>query len=184
MQHLSASFQSQASGLWKIAFSTPVVDPETKALFGIVAVTVNRGSLVDFDNTNDQYVMLVDDRPGDNRGVILEHPLFHEIGDGESSNRLPDTLTQTKVDLAGVKETATSKDPIGESEQGEKYDSEYIAAVVPVALSSRSTASDGAGKVEDDKLSGLVVLAFEDYGSVVDPSRKLSRGLLLSLIHI
>ena len=74
--------------------------------------------------------------------------------------------------------TATSKDPIGESEQGEKYASEYIAAVVPVALSSRSTASDGAGKVEDDKLSGLVVLAFEDYGSVVDPSRKLSRGLL------
>ncbi len=179
MQHLSASFRSQASGLWKIAFSTPVVDPETKAPLGIVAVTVNLGSLVDFDNTNDQYVMLVDDRPGDNRGVILEHPLFHEIGDGESSNRLPDALTQTKVDLAGIKETATSKDPIGESEQGEKYDSEYIAAVVPVALSSRSTASEGAaGKVEDDKQSGLVVLAFEDYGSVVDPSRKLSRGLL------
>ncbi len=176
--HLSASFPSEASGLWKVAFSAPVLHPQTAESIGIVAVTVNLGSLVDFRNSLKHYVMLVDDRPGENRGVILEHPLFNQLRKDNPADRLPDDLTNITLDVGVVDGQRNVPDPVGGTELGENYDREYIVASIPVAFSSHSVQLEKDSRPENASTqSGLHVLAFEDYQAVVDPSRKLSAGL-------
>ena len=77
---LSPVFQSDASGTWKVAISTPIMDGGR--CLGIIALTVELGDLghgEDFANSGSRFVTLVDGRSGAHRGQILHHPLFNEI---------------------------------------------------------------------------------------------------------
>ena len=181
--HLSASFRSQASGLWKVAFSSPIRDADDNVL-GIVAVTVDLGKLVDFEDSSDHYVMLIDDRKdenGDNLGKVLEHPLFSRARHLDADQRLPQELADVRVNLESLSKLKTSMDPLGQTEVGRKleYDRKFIIAIEEV---SKEKAEVGADVSNDDASAatgkkGIYVIALEDYESVMEPSRNLSARL-------
>ena len=181
--HLSASFRSQASGLWKVAFSSPIRDADDNVL-GIVAVTVDLGKLVDFEDSSDHYVMLIDDRKdenGDNLGKVLEHPLFSKARHLDADQRLPQELADVRVNLESLSKLKTSMDPLGQTEVGRKleYDRKFIIAIEEV---SKEKAEVGADVSNDDASAatgkkGIYVIALEDYESVMEPSRNLSARL-------
>jgi len=178
--HLSASFLSQASGLQKVAFSTPVRDSNNNVT-GIVAVTVNLGKLVDFNDSLDHYVMLVDNRKdsgGIERGVVLEHPLFLHARRLDADKRIPPELTDVTANISEIFDTETGMDPFGATSLGkaENYDREFIVAVADVAPTSTGSSS-GNENVSVTGAEGIVVVAFEDYESVLAPSRNLSSRL-------
>ena len=208
--HLSASFLSGMTNRYKVAFSAPIiVDGETR---GVVAATVNLGNLIDFDNNPEHYVILFDGRPGQKTtGRILEHPLFNEILDSGTRSKLPAELALLTVDIDAVRkkgdgELRTYRDPVGATQSGTAYDVESIIAVAAVlqqtllrpdgpipqpAAPAVSDATNGEADdydpFTDDAGTGLYVLAFEDYQSVVLPvqwlSGRLGRlGILAALV--
>ena len=178
--HLSASFISQASGIMKVAFSTPIRN-STGDVEGIVAITVNLGKLVDFDDSLEHYVMLVDNRKnsaGEGRGVILEHPLFLRAKELDDKNRIPSELTDVTADVVSLVNHETGFDPLGETQQGKQlqYDRKFIVAVADVAHDDR-VLDAVSGQPPATETDGVVVVAFEDYESVLAPSKSLSERL-------
>ena len=180
--HLSASFISQATGLPKVAFSAPLHDSEG-TIVGIIAATVNLGSLVNFDNKEQHYVMLVDDRkdPSTERkgAVVLEHPLFLATRKKAPLEKLPEELTSVRIDMSQIFGKTTSTDPFGKTSEGEPYDRKFIVASVAVgevATQSEDDASVSHFQSVTEK-GGIHVIAFEDYESILEPSRELSARL-------
>ena len=180
--HLSASFLSEASGLRKVAFSSPVRN-EQGEIIGVVAATVNLGNLVDFKHTYSHYVMLLDNREdgdGDNAGIILEHPLFLDIRRSKPGERLPEELIGVRTSLSDLTKGATGKDPLGETSIGEQfeYDRNFIVASVEVGEdTSEKNDVPADSKAPVTGTGGIHVVAFEDYDSVLEPSKNLSRRL-------
>ena len=178
--HLSASFLSQASGLRKVAFSTPIRSEDNEVI-GIVAVTVNLGKLVDFDDSFYHYVVLVDDRKdadGNNGGIILEHPLFLNARRQNPEQKLPEELTSLHIDIAELTRNKISTDPLGDTEIGKSfdYDRDFFVATVEVSKDPVQLI-DGESQQSVTGRSGIYVVAFEDYDSVLKPSRNLSARL-------
>jgi hypothetical protein len=74
---LSAVFQSRANNYWIIAVATPVFDRKDHDRFlGVVALTVRTLRFAELTGNAQQVSVLVDLRPGDFTGVILEHPVL------------------------------------------------------------------------------------------------------------
>jgi len=180
--HLSASFLSDASGLRKVAFSTPIRDGDQKVI-GIVAVTANLGKLVDFDDSFDHYVMLVDDRideTGANRGIVLEHPLFKIARKQSIDQHLPPDLAKIKVDLKQLTKNESGVDPLGNTKIGRihQFDREFIVAKEEVGKKKRNESTAAAeAEVKVTGKDGIFVVALEDYDSVIQPSKELSARL-------
>jgi serine/threonine protein kinase len=213
--HLSASFLSQASGLQKVAFSAPIRSIKTDEIIGIVAITVNLGSLVDFKNSLNHYVMLVDDRPrkedGKPRGIVLEHPLFLSVRSSPQISKLPEELINITIDTSELVPQKPCLDPMGKTSLGPRYNRRFIVSKSPVKqtgaaltksklelrsqpdqletdstetetaeVASPEVGSSEAGFPEIEPTldhSGLLILAFDDYESVIEPAEKLSRRL-------
>ena len=134
--HLSAIFLSKATGNWKMTFSAPIrLEPDGEVV-GIVGCAVEMGNFVDFEDGNGQYAILIDNRPGDNTGVVLEHPLFEQLMN--SGQNLPPEITRYRIqNLDKIAATKRFRDPIGSNDRGKSYDREWIAAVEPVVRSVR-----------------------------------------------
>ena len=168
--HLSAVFSSMATDTWKVAFSTPLLNDGQ--FVGIVACTVEMGNFVEFQNRDIQYAMLVDGRNGENRGVILEHPLFTEYR--QRQEPLPKEWKDYRVDLDAVGDSDPLADPFSaEEEGGRKYDRKWITAQSEVMFRNR----DSDGKSERSA-SGLVVMTLEDAEAVLSPVRELGTRLI------
>jgi eukaryotic-like serine/threonine-protein kinase len=170
--HLSAVFQSTTTGMWKVAVSTRIIDDskDRDELIGLFVITINLSDLeflqlVQHD-THQRFAALVDGRPGDHMGLILQHPLFDEIR--QTGQPLPDSVRSRRVpiDEQGRLQHKRYKDPLGEEEFGKAYRGLWIASTVPVYL------------LEKDKPTGLVVLVQEDYLEVTGPVRQLGARLL------
>lgn len=179
--HLSAVFASQASGAWKVAFSSPIYDADGN-FEGIVAVTVEMGNFIEFENRRQQFAMLVDGRDGPNRGVILEHPLFTEIL--RSGRSLPDRFGYSRVEPSTIEEQAFQfKDPLAEDPLYEADVREWVAAKRPVL---RRIAIEGQPTAIVE--TGLFVIALEDAEQVVQPAHELGDRMaklgLLSLVVV
>ena len=161
--HLSKSFLSFATGLRKVAFSSPILDKDKNPI-GIVAVTVNLGKLVDFKDSEEHYVMLVDNRPGKNPGIVLEHPLFMIAREQTDGGRLPKELANVRVNLDKFRQQQKNTDPLGNTEIGSEhnFNREFIVALE---------------EVSENKTPGIYVVALEDYESVLEPSQDLSARL-------
>jgi hypothetical protein len=80
---LSAVFRSQAHDQWIVAVTCPVYEepPSSGEFLGVVALTVKVGRFVELDGKDRQGkfrefqgAVLVDQREGDHKGVILQHP--------------------------------------------------------------------------------------------------------------
>ncbi|MCH2182170.1 MAG: protein kinase [Mariniblastus sp.] len=180
--NLSAIFRSKATMNWKITFSAPIrIDGEVA---GVVGCSVEMGDFVDFDDGQGQYAMLVDNRPGDNTGVILEHPWFDQLR--QQGEKLPDNLTGRRVDdVSSYGSTAVLfADPIGEDPRGHEFDRMWIAAAEPVTRlgdfeDAAAAGQSGAGESDSAArvATGMYVLAAEDYSSVIQPVDDLTRQL-------
>ena len=185
---LSAVFLSQQSNTWKVAFSAPIVS--YGEIQGIVAATVDLGSLIDFVNSKDQYAMLIDERPGDFTGAILQHPLFTSVLENQNRNaspndppaKLPAELASLTINTQPIDEENYVKfrDPVADTKQGkEDYSAESI--VCRQEVRANLIVSDGGKNkqvfVVKEQNTGLVVLAIQDYGSVIDDVTELGSQL-------
>lgn len=176
---MSAIFLSTATNTWKIAFSAPVYKDEE--FLGIVAVTANiLGSFIEFDDTDNQYVMLVDTRPGPFRGTVLEHPLMNrmlsdETNKPEAPNRkLPENLTSVRISDEVLQRISNQdfaleafRDPVAEEPQGSEFDRNWLASWAAV------TRRGPTGRMA----TGFKVIAVADEAGALAPSRLLGRQL-------
>ncbi len=173
--HLSAIFQSKATNQWKVAFTAPVY--HEGQFVGIAAVTADLGSLVEFENANDQYVMLVDARPGEFQGIVLEHPLLREYSD--RGDPLPASLSTRRVNGEVLDNFARDQhglnpfhDPLGDDPSGRAFDRTWIAAWADV---QRRVGDTGDSRYR--AVTGLKVIAVADREQVLEPSRLLGLKL-------
>ena len=190
--HLSAVFLSQANNKFKVAFSAPIIiDDQVQ---GAVAMTVVLGDFIDFENGEDAYVMMVDNRDGDFTGAILEHPLLAELE--AQSGVIPEALSQKRVSLGKKLKTLHGLgfiDPMGDEPEGKEYQRQTISHSVEVELKRKLVTTQEDNENEPDPIegeegtfeiaTGLYVLAVEDYASVINPVNSLSQRLM-SLLGI
>ena len=77
---LSDVFRSQATGRWTVAVSTPMFDKSSPPKWlGVVVMTVEVGRFVELRGGGQQFAVLVDNRDGQHKGTILQHPLFDKL---------------------------------------------------------------------------------------------------------
>jgi hypothetical protein len=170
--HLSAVFLSTTQNVWKIAISTPIVRQNVdgeEEFAGVLALTVSLGdfeiSQANLAPSQDRFAVLVDGRPGEGQGTILQHPLFAELS---SRRELGEGILNPKYRVPpDVLEGATVGayfDPVGKHPEGEWFDRRWLAAAAPVQPPV------GAGPYSQ---SGLIVLVQSDYDAVVRPAQHL-----------
>ncbi|MEX2176061.1 MAG: protein kinase [Pirellulaceae bacterium] len=170
--HLSAVFKSNTQGIWKIAISTPIFrEIEGKNEFsGILVLTVALGdfdiSRAEISPSHDRFAVLVDGREGDDRGTILQHPLFTELLRKQPvlDEDFVDPRYRVSPELLAGERQRDYVDPLGLHRKGKEYDRRWLAAAAPVL--------PPVGAAENSR-SGLVVLVQSDYQSVVAPARQL-----------
>jgi len=177
---MSAVFQSTATNTWKVAISTPIY--RKGQFLGVLAITAEMGEFMEFEGDDKRFAVLVAGREGQNRGAILQHPLFDKILDDPLTTKLPERFGDDKyhVDLdaqfgESISPDQQYVDPLGEDDQGAEYDRKWIAAKAPVRL-VRSKTNGTADPADGD--TGLVVLVQEDYQSAVDPVHWLGPQLV------
>ncbi|MBN2581165.1 MAG: protein kinase [Pirellulales bacterium] len=156
---LSAVFRSQATSKWIVAISTPVlveVDGKTEFL-GIVAMTVEVGRLVELRGRgrDQSFAVLVDDRDGDNKGLILQHPLIDKML--ATRGELPDRFNNYRLkadDLPDVKPRQERyRDPLAADPDGGTYNRRWLAQMEPVTVRKENT--------------GWLVIVQEDYNEAI-----------------
>lgn len=175
--HLSAVFKSKVTDAWKVAISTPIIrDGE---FLGIVALTVELGRLGDVlgsKSNEHQFNVLVDGRPGPDRGVILQHPLLTKmIAEHSVLNREFSTDPRYRVDLDRLTADPLYHDPLGNHPLGHAYKRRWIAAISHVALEGDPL--DKERVPTDDLDTGLVVLVQENYELAAAPVLQLGDSL-------
>ncbi len=167
--HLSAVFLSKGTSTWKIAFSVPVRDKKEN-IIGIVACTAEMGKFIELDfGTESQYAALIDGRPGENTGAILEHPFFHQ-------NEINPKTIPRVPDIEEIASTRRFLDPISLLAEGQNYAREWIAALHAVEFDS-----DESSKAE--KNDSLYVLVAEDSKAVFEPVTNLGNQLFWLAIY-
>ncbi|MHC4400732.1 MAG: serine/threonine protein kinase [Planctomycetota bacterium] len=140
---LSAVFQSQATGYWIVAVTTPVIAPSDGKFLGVIALTVEVGRFVELRGGTTQFAVLVDLRPGDHQGMILQHPLLDDMSDEErrSAGRFqeekfrltPDRLPETRDVMQDY------RDPMGKDAAGQDYDKRWLARMEPITVGKENT---------------------------------------------
>ena len=168
---VSAVFLSKATNTWKVAFSIPLKDDQ-EAFTGILAVTVEMGKFISLAPEELQYAMLVNGLPGENQGIVLEHPVIRkklEAIDKDKGEKLPPELTNAKLDFNALMGGAINvDDPMGYDPKNRGDAQQWIAAYVPVVR-----APENNPDLTEPQETGLFVVAVEDQDSVLEPSREL-----------
>jgi hypothetical protein len=144
---LSAVFRSQANNHWIAAVSTPVwarrkSGPDQPAEFlGIVALTVRVNRFFEkLKGEQDQFPVLVDLRPGDHEGMILQHPLFDKLL--ATQERLPERFQEDRYRLAPADLPTEDnpgimrnyRDPLAADPEGQAFDQHWLARIEPVVV--------------------------------------------------
>src|SRR6185295_20032386 len=125
---------------WKLAVSTPIyrtsgVSPQFE---GILVLTIDLGdfliSAADKKNDHEQFLVLVDARPGADQGVILHHPLFEDLdarGREVPSDLLKPDYRVPEAIIRGEKQ-ANYRDPLSRFSDPDHlasgYDRHWLAA--------------------------------------------------------
>lgn len=181
---LSAIFKSTSQKKWKVAVSTPLYRAEgDEAKFvGVLVFTISVGDFVFFraedDGSDQRFAVLVDGRPGESRGTILQHRLFDEVAG--RGGKLPEELLSMRVPetILSERKAEVYVDPLGKHLLGKKYDRPWIAAIQSVRAPSVPGVQEDA--TTDD--TGLNVLVQSDYDEVIAPVRQLSQRLLRNIV--
>ncbi|MCO8120808.1 protein kinase [Stieleria sp. TO1_6] len=133
--HLSAAFQSTATGLWKVAISAPIwLDGSAKERPDAVFVaTINLGDfdLLQGDSGSNQVAALVEAREGPMRGTVLQHPYMeqrYESGRKVEKYQVPPEKVEQLLQGGDV----DYRDPVAREDDADEYDGDWIAAMQPV----------------------------------------------------
>ncbi len=180
--HLSAVFRSRTTERWKVAISTPILDETApdQPVLGVLALTIDVGDFAIFRShieTTDYFAILIDNRPGERRGTILQHPLFRR-------NPPAEDFKVSDKQLAGIgKESLYSyRDPVAKAPGGKAYAGRWIAATQSVDLPKRGAAVTGNGRT--DLLVLVQVHADIATAPVVQLGRRLTFEGLVALTLI
>ena len=153
-----------------VTWEAPVFDlsPEKKFL-GVVAMTAEVGRFVDFPGGDDQFAVLVDNREGDHKGVVLQHPLLDKLMEKET--KLPDRFQHYRVSPDDLPDTAAREkhysDPLAVDAEGGEFNRRWLARMEPVRVRDADT--------------GWIVIVQEGYETAIDATlSKLKRGLFHS----
>ena len=139
--HLSAAFPSTATGLWKVAVSTPIHlsqdSSSTSITDAVFVVTINLGDfeLLQSEQGANQVAVLVEAREGLERGTILQHPLMDQRR--IQGIRRKDQRYQIDSDLMDsliAGRDVSYRDPVAKADDGKAYMGEWIAAMQLVEL--------------------------------------------------
>ena len=168
---LSDVFLSQATSRWIVAICTPVFDEsvEPRRFLGVVAMTAGVGHFVPLPGGDYQFAVLVNQREGTHKGVILQHPLFDRLMSAEG--RLPDRFKNCRVrenDLPNTPERQQHyRDPLAADEDGGDFDRHWLAQMESVRVRDEDT--------------GWIVIVQEAYESAIGSTlRELSSELVRS----
>jgi eukaryotic-like serine/threonine-protein kinase len=116
--HLSAVFKSATTDKWKIAITTPIFDGAADpTVLGVLSLTINVGDFGVFHNRadgTDYFAVLVDNRAGERRGTILQHPLFEQQPPAYDVH-----LSEQQLDAVRDKPGYRYRDPLAEAVGGE-----------------------------------------------------------------
>ncbi len=175
--NMSAIFQSRATNMWKIAFSAPIF--KDGKFIGIVAVTADMGSFIEFDNAQNQYVMLVDGRVGDYRGTVLEHKLLNDLSDSGTEITNYSRRKVNEIVLKSFDDRQTDivpfPDPMSDDEMGKEYDKLWLASWANVIPKISSLANNTGNKENGNALKAIAV---ENLVEALKPSRQLGQQLV------
>ena len=166
--HLSAVFRSKATHRWIVAVAAPVFDrsPEPRFL-GVVALTVEVGRFAELQGRDNQFAVLVDRRDGDNKGVILQHPLFDKLL--QEQGKLPDRFKSYRVNSDDLPDVLSRQehyaDPLAADPEGAEYNRHWLARMQPVRVRGAVT--------------GWVVIVQEAYDTAIGSTlQTLAAGLV------
>ena len=195
---LSAAFPSTATKRWKVAVSTPIRfdDPvngsddgdndEAKespvdAIF-VATINVNDLRFMQRRQSEDQLAVVVDARPGNSRGTILQHPFFDSDLYGRSGQSMPHyQIDAETMDRLVVGRDVDYRDPVArpsssQSEFDANFDGRWIAAIEPVQLPGENSSVAESGQAD------LLVLVQYRLTKVLEPVRRLTVTLVVEAI--
>lgn len=164
----SAAFQSTTTGIWKVAVSTPLfAGPDKDEVIGVLALTVNLGDFASL-RTNygpDRFAVLIDQREGPNKGVILQHPLLDRLpkADGPTT---PIRIGEKQLEQIQHDDKYRYRDPLAEAVGDDAVRGDWIPAVEWVRLPEGSVQRDA-----------MMVLIQERYSKATEPVRQLGSRL-------
>lgn len=190
--HWSPVFQSSVTDERKVAISTPIVGEHNgrEECLGVLVMTVRQENLRLFREpaaaSANHFLVLVDDRPGRQRGTILVHPLLRKLlaEEPSASEALGDYRVPAKQLDEELRQDSLSAyhDPLGDHPAGEAWAKPWLAAAAPVTMPATDTGETTSGVAEEvptrEAASGLVVLVQEDLGAVTAPVRALAYQLV------
>ncbi len=177
--HLSAAFQSTATGLWKVAVSTPIrFDDQQFEPDAMFVVTINLGDfeLLQSEQGANQVAVLVEARKGSEQGTILQHPLMdaRRIAGrkmvGEKYQMSPSDFKQLLERRADIDYV----DPLARTEDGKAYAGKWIAAMQPVRVPR-----DEEQLQESETQADLLVLVQYRLEKVLEPVKQMTNALLI-----
>ncbi len=176
--HLSAAFQSTATGLWKVAISGPVYlsDDRSGEPDAVFVATVNLGDfeLLQGDEGANQVAVLVEAREGKVRGTILQHPYLearHRAGMRNAGD--PYKVEADKMDDLLRGGDVDYQDPVAVAEDAQAYGGHWIAAMQPVAVPGEGKFGSGG-----DNQADLLVLVQYRLSKVFAPVGVMEQTLL------
>lgn len=172
--HLSAPFKSTTTETWRVAVSTPVYDPTSsdREFLGVIAFTINVGDFAIFRSNHeptDYFAVLIDNREGERKGTILQHPMFKAEPPAQD-------YKVTDRQLARIRNEPDYKyrDPLAEAPGGEACAGDWIAAAEPVRLPGRGLETGNRASSTD-----LIVLVQLGADAATAPVDKLGHRLAL-----
>ncbi len=154
---LSAAFPSTATGLWKVAVSTPIrLTEDSKTTDAVFVATINLGDfqLLQSEQGANQVAVLLDARTGPLRGTVLQHPLMdrrREAGRTLAGEKfqVPAELMDRLIDGGDV----DYLDPMSKADDGGDFAGPWIAAMQSIELPHDSeialTASETSASTGD-----------------------------------
>jgi hypothetical protein len=175
----SAPYKSTSTNAWKVAISTPIM--QDGDFLGVVGMSIELGNIINFQGNpqHAQFAVLVDNRPGDTQGTIMQHPLLKHLR--TEHDITPERFSKYRVKIKGEQLNNPEyvyRDPFGEDEEGDDYDRDWIVAASPVKLPLAH--GDDVTEVPED--SNLLILVQEDREAATAPTRELGKRLAAEAI--
>ncbi len=138
---MSAAYQSEATGRWNVAVSTPIRQKPGGQFLGVVGLTVGVGALVELSPKPNQFAVLLEEPTAQHPGRILEHPLFQSRDPAQP--KIPQEFSQIVMrpeDLpTSWQRRCWYEDPLGKLPGGEYYRRRWLAEMEPVKLADQPT---------------------------------------------
>lgn len=179
--NFSAVYYSYVTDRWTVTISAPlyldvVRDPQSqqgdgngKRFLGVLGVSANVDRFLDLPEARpEQFAVLVDWRDGPKKGLILQHPLFEKLREGD--HEVPKRFQNYRIKDHELPEFAATSvrenyvDPLSRDPEGKAYDTHWLAEAAGVTLRDNDT--------------GFVVIVQESYdGAIGGTLRRLNQRL-------